>query len=339
MSEIGIKRIATLSANQSTDDFTVLRDLIVSCEGQYPSIAQWFSRKVVPGLKNGARTGFVGYVDQVPFASAVVKVGGSAKFCHLRLHREFQDQNLGEIFFCLMAIEVRHCAKSVHFTLPESLWAERQRFFESFGFCRPTNATTQYRLFDDELRLETTFEQLWDAVLQKVGRLGEHFSVGRFNDGRRLLLSIKPKFAGSIFSRTKRVEVRRRFSAKWEGARVTVYSSSPEKALLGEATLTRVVSGNPEKLWDEYGSEMGCSRSDFDSYLTGAEQASLLFLDEVDPFVNALPLSQLSTLTRSSLRAPQSFEVVEPEDSWGQAIALAKFLHTETATTRTLHLP
>ena len=85
----------------------------------YPGIGQWYSDKVLPGLKTSERIGYVAFEDERPIASAVLKKGERAKFCHLRIHEDFRDLDLGQMFFTQMTLEARHIAKEIHFTLPE----------------------------------------------------------------------------------------------------------------------------------------------------------------------------------------------------------------------------
>src|SRR5439155_22534 len=107
-----------------SDHVKVLKELLVANEDMYPNIDRWFTAKVVPGLRSSQRIAYVGYEDEKPIASAVLKLGMRSKFCHLRIHKDFQDLDLGQIFFTQMTFEARHHAKDLHFTLPESLWCE-----------------------------------------------------------------------------------------------------------------------------------------------------------------------------------------------------------------------
>jgi hypothetical protein len=116
-------------ARKETDNLRILRELLLANEGMYPGIDRWYAEKVVPGLKNSQRIGYVAFEDERPIASAVLKLGGSAKFCHVRIHENFRDLDLGQMFFTQMTLEARHLAKDIHFTLPEGLWYEKSEFF------------------------------------------------------------------------------------------------------------------------------------------------------------------------------------------------------------------
>ena len=61
----------------------------------YPSIDKWFNNKVLPGLKTSERVGYIGYLNELPVISSVLKKGKQAKFCHLKIDKSLQDDNLG----------------------------------------------------------------------------------------------------------------------------------------------------------------------------------------------------------------------------------------------------
>src|SRR5512147_3036884 len=130
-SRFRIVEIGGADAKRTTDNLRTLKSLIVTSEDMYPGIQRWFAEKVVPGLRASERIAYVGYEGEDPIASAVLKLGARSKFCHLRIHEEFQDLDLGQMFFTQMTLEARHRAEEVHFTLPESLWSARKHFFAS----------------------------------------------------------------------------------------------------------------------------------------------------------------------------------------------------------------
>src|SRR5207253_9377277 len=116
-------KLTPADVERGSDDYAKFRELVIANEASYPGIRKWLSEKVALGIAAGDRVAYVGYLNERPIASAVVKLGSEAKFCHLKLSEAVRDQNLGELFFCVMAMEARSVAKNVHFTLPESLWA------------------------------------------------------------------------------------------------------------------------------------------------------------------------------------------------------------------------
>lgn len=157
---VRIQRIQADDARRSTDALRLLRERLVAHEHYYPSIGRWTSQKVIPDLKTGRRVGYLGFRGETPVLAAVLKQGARTKFCHLSIENGFQGNKLGHLMFSLMAAEVQHSAAEVHFTLPESLWEREKGFFQSFGFESAVVASTQYRLFDEELSCSVPFARM-----------------------------------------------------------------------------------------------------------------------------------------------------------------------------------
>src|SRR6266498_5951962 len=143
--KIRIVELKVGDIEQQTDIFNSTAELIRSHQEKYPAIEKWFTTKVIDGIKQKERAVYIGFNHDRPIATAVVKRGEESKFCHLHIEKEMRHQNIGDIFFILMSIFIRRYAKKVHFSLPESLWEEKQKFFTSFGFSEIKKYQTQYR--------------------------------------------------------------------------------------------------------------------------------------------------------------------------------------------------
>jgi predicted transcriptional regulator len=234
---------------------------------------------------------------------------------------------LGELFFALMAAEVRHAASEAHFTLPESLWTEKEAFFQGFGFTKAVPSGRQYRLFEDELRCTAPFENVWHSVLQKLPKLSQRFAIHGHHMFSPLLLSIAPRHAERIFSGDKSVEIRRRFSTKWVGAKSIIYASSPEKRLRGEVSIADVVLGPPDMIWNTFSSEIGCSHDEFELYAKGSDEVYALVLNDVISYAQPIPLAQLEHLLQEQLTPPQSYCTTGNNAKWLAALAIAALLH------------
>lgn len=317
-------------AQRKTDNLRILREMISSSESMYPTIQKWFDAKVVPGLKSSERIAWIAYEDENAIASAVLKLGDKSKICHLRIHRDFQDMDLGQMFFTQMTLEARYRATEIHFTLPESLWSTKSKFFESFGFSGVEKATRQYRRGDAELVCSAPLKLVHAAVLKKLPKLMSRFNVGPYTLRNDILISIKPKFAERILLGTKLVEIRKKFSNRWVGSRAVLYASSPQKALVGEATVRAVTSGSPEDVWARFSLQIGCSSSEFDSYVGPAKEVAAIELDDVIPYKEPVSLSQVSHLIQEDLRPPQSYcdlRLDDEESAWAKAVSMASLLH------------
>jgi predicted transcriptional regulator/N-acetylglutamate synthase-like GNAT family acetyltransferase len=322
-----IVRLAAGDAQGESDHLTNFKTLVLSNEEMYPAIDQWYRKKVVPGIRAGERAAFVGYLHERPVVSAVVKKGVDAKFCHLRIDDELQNSQLGELFFSVMALEIRDLAKTIHFTLPQRLWHTKSEFFSSFGFQTAEVADKQYRLFDRELQCFAPFANVWRHALEKLPKISHLYDCDGFSGSNKLLFSMHPCHAASVMRGTKTVELRRKFSTRWIGHKINVYASAPTMSLVGEACIDRIVSEAPEQIWRRYKEKLGCTRTQFDVYARGAETLYAIELNNVRPYRSELPLRQMSHLINEDLHPPQSYCTLERNRPWAKAVSIAAYLH------------
>jgi predicted transcriptional regulator len=323
-----VVRLSEADARTGSDHLQKLRELVLENEPMYPNIEKWFDAKVVPGLKDSERIGYVGYLDEKPAVSAVVKRGEAAKFCHLRIREDIQNIHLGEVFFALMGLEVRDFAKEVHFTLPESLWEKENNFFNSFGFTRAVKAGQQYRLFEDELKCSSSFDKVWKAVLEKLPKIARAFSVDGHSLDNRLLISLRSEHAKKVFSGEKKVEIRRRFSKRWTGCKVSIYASGRERCLVGEVSISRVVVDKPESIWEKFHQQIGCTREEFDRYTQSLNEIYAVVLENAMPYRKRISLGEVSNLTKKKLRPPQNYYILNNNINWAEVVSIGALLQS-----------
>jgi predicted transcriptional regulator len=321
-----LARIGEIDARHKTDDFFSLRKLVFQSETSYPRIGKWFDGRVLSGLRTGERTGFVGLVNDIPVAAAILRRGITAKFCHLKVDESMRGRSLGDLFFSLMALEIRQRTQNIHFTLPESVWEDRKSFFHSFSFQSVKKSDRQYRLFDTELHSSSTFQSVFEASKKRIPRLFGQLAIGNHSLLTGAVLAIHPTHLEKIFSGEKTIEIRTRFSNQWEGKRASLYATSPISGIAGEATIERVITASPDKIWEHFGHLVGCDRQDFESYAGGRERIYALVLSGVQEFADPIPLQQLSYLLNLNLSAPQSYLSLENNDGWLSAVTLAAAL-------------
>lgn len=325
--DISIARLTKEDVVRKSDKVCLMSDLIQQHEPYYPNIKQWFTKKVLPGIETEERIAYIGFCNEEPIVSAVLKRGMEAKFCHLHISDDHRNQGIGDLFFAMMALDLRRPTKEIHFTLPESLWCAKTAFFQSFGFEDVVTAKSQYRLFDEELRASADYSTVWKKAIEKLPNIISRISKyggGIFNG---LLMSIKPKYAEKIKNGDKYVEIRRKFNHKWEGCRVTVYSSSPNQALLGYATIKNVTKAPPERIWSEYEDYIGCTKEEFDEYTVGYGEVYAIPLNDFESYTSPVYLTQVSHLLDSEIRPPQSHLSLGNNDCWAKAVSIAELLH------------
>ena len=122
--------------------------------------------------------------------------------------------------------------------------------------------------------------------------------------GHALLLSIKPRFADAIFSRAKRVELRRVKPRVGPGDLVLVYVTSPRCALEGAFEVERVSAESPQTLWKHVHANAGVTKEEFDEYFAGRDTAYGIVVRRVWKF----PLVTLAALRKAKIRPPQSYQ-------------------------------
>ena len=66
-------RLNERDAKNLSDHLSYFKDLVSANEEMYPGIDKWVDHKVIPGLKSSERVAFVGYLEENPVISAVVK--------------------------------------------------------------------------------------------------------------------------------------------------------------------------------------------------------------------------------------------------------------------------
>ena len=326
-SNLKIFKITERDVIQETDRFKSFTQLVSEHEQMYPNIERWLKKKVIPGIKTGERIAYLGLTNDKPIVSAVVKRGERSKFCHLHINDKFQNQNIGDLFFAMMALDIRDSAKETHFTLPENLWVRKKLFFQSFGFTKAIKSRKQYRVFEEELMCSVSFNTLWEKTLEKLPKIISSFTSSNINITDGLLMSIKPKYVDKLMSGEKVVEIRRKFNPKWRGCRAVIYTSSPVQAIHGYATIKSVDRGKPNHIWDKYSNEIGCSREEFDNYTKGSDIIYAIPLNSFETYVAPLYLEQLSYLLQKDIKPPQSYLSFQNNKEWAEAISIAELLH------------
>lgn len=321
-----IVKITDADAKYVTDDLQLTRKRIQESEEAYPNIGKWFDAKVISGLRDKSRFAYVGLLDNQPIVAAIAKKGRNAKICHLKIDDEIQDKHIGELFFSLIALRLRSSSSKIHFTLPESLWSEKQKFFESFGFSSVTAAKKQYRLFDEELYSTASTKDVIANVHRKMSAWDDEYLISGRSMLPSLVMSMKPKYADLIMKKKKTVEIRRSFSRKWSGKTVALYAGSPIRSIVGEVEIRQIVEGTAESLSKHFGPMIGASSYEVRRYLEGKKTGFAIILENPKQYRDPVPLEQLSSLLSQSFSPPQSYLSVGNSSHWRKAVLLAGLL-------------
>lgn len=121
-----------------------------------------------------------------------------------------------------------------------------------------------------------------------------------------VLLSVKPEYATAISKGIKKVEFRKKVFADTVDV-AFVYSSFPQKKIVGSFLIQHIEKGTPSEIWNRY-SEVGCiPKQKFESYYKGHEIAYGIEIPTFLSYENPLDPYDFD----SSFRAPQSYCYVD----------------------------
>lgn len=116
-----------------------------------------------------------------------------------------------------------------------------------------------------------------------------------------ILLSIKPEYAKVILEGKKKYEFRKNRPQK-KVDHIIFYASSPQKQVVGEATIDDILEGTPKEIWEIAKTAAGITRKFYFSYYTGKETAVAYKLRNVILYDTPKELSDFGIS-----KAPQSF--------------------------------
>jgi len=142
-----------------------------------------------------------------------------------------------------------------------------------------------------------------------------------------ILLSVRPIFARALLAGTKTAEVRRRFPQQPAGTTLYLYSSTPDRAVLGTIRLGSIDRPSAEDVWNLYKNEIQIDEGDLATYLSQAASAAILLVTDPNPWEYPVPLESLRK--NVAVEPPQSFRylnrehILALEESRGQRAALS----------------
>lgn len=128
---------------------------------------------------------------------------------------------------------------------------------------------------------------------------------------RAVLLSVKPRFAHPLLLGTKTAEVRRRFPFLSSGTKVFVYSSSPDRAVIGTFILTDVTRVDASEVWGQHAHALLIGENELAAYLDGTTKAAIVGASHPAAWGQPLPLQGLRTDV--GVEPPQSYRYLTAE--------------------------
>lgn len=152
------------------------------------------------------------------------------------------------------------------------------------------------------------------------------FSTNGHSLDFRILISIKSEYAQKIVSGEKRVEIRKQFSMKWSGCRVSIYASGQKHSIVGEAFIKNVVYDKPENVWEKFHNQIGCTKEEFDKYTESKSEVYAVVLENAIPYEKAISLREASSLAKKKLCPPQNYYDLNRNTKWAEAVSISALL-------------
>ncbi len=97
-------------------------------------------------------------------------------------------------------------------------------------------------------------------------------------------MSIKPKYVKRIMNNTKKFEFRKVIFKNNYVKKVLIYSSSPEKKIVGYFEIDMIIKKKPEDLWHHCQQDAGIDKDEFFKYFKGKEIGFAIKIKKVIPF-------------------------------------------------------
>ncbi|MEE9151823.1 MAG: ASCH domain-containing protein [Thermoplasmata archaeon] len=121
-----------------------------------------------------------------------------------------------------------------------------------------------------------------------------------------IILSIKPEYAEKILIGFKRFEFRKQIPRRQIHI-VYIYSSYPEKMIVGKFRIRRIIKGTPDEIWERCGANGGIEKERFFSYFGGRSTGYGFEIDQVERFDPPIDPKKKN----GEFKAPQSFAYIQ----------------------------
>lgn len=121
-----------------------------------------------------------------------------------------------------------------------------------------------------------------------------------------LLLSIRPRFADSIFAGTKTVELRRVKPRLQAGDLIVVYESGATKGIVGAFEVADLTVAAPNSIWRKFNGGTGLSKREFESYFNGVSVGYAIRIGKLWKLPEPVRLKTLRK-RHAGFRPPQSY--------------------------------
>lgn len=127
---------------------------------------------------------------------------------------------------------------------------------------------------------------------------------------RVLLISVRPEFAEKIVNGVKTMELRKCSPNIDSGDLVVIYSTLPEKAIVGTCIVKEIIKKSPIQLWRRYSNKMGIDKKRYFEYFRDTNLAVGIVLTSIDKLDKKLPLDSVRKAI-PQFSPPQTFRYLD----------------------------
>ena len=124
-----------------------------------------------------------------------------------------------------------------------------------------------------------------------------------------LLISVKPEFANKIICKHKLIELRKNKPKAQIGDFVLIYSTVPEKAIIGFAKIENIIETSPQKMWSDFSNKLGIDKIRFDEYYSKHSKAIGLELSYVCKLKTRISLNDIKAMY-PKFSPPQTYRYI-----------------------------
>lgn len=260
------------------ESFVSIKEFLSCMSCDYPNFDLWLE-KIQAQLDTDMRSIIVCKStsdDEILGVSILKKSSIENKICTLRVANKCQRMHIGSRLM-EMSFGILEDEKPL-ITVSEDHIVEFSSLLKRFGFVYKNKVKSLY--------IKGKYEYFYNKSY-------EH---------QNILMSIKPQYADAIARGEKLVEFRKQPIASTV-KRIYVYSSYPQKRIIGYFEVEDVVSDSPNHLWQKY-SHIGCiERKSFFEYFKGKSQGFGIMIKNFHSFTDIKDPKEFD----NSFRAPQSF--------------------------------
>jgi predicted transcriptional regulator len=143
---------------------------------------------------------------------------------------------------------------------------------------------------------------------------------------KAMLVSIKPKYVKEILEGRKLIELRKCIPKEvGDNDTLIIYSTHPEKAVVGICKITRVITDSPENIWEKYSASLGINKKDYFQYYANSNKAIGIELSKVQILQNKVPLKDIKSRI-PNFSPPQTYKYFQLDKLYSLFKDQIKFL-------------